>query len=105
MNGGPAPGASVHLSQKQKINIEVTWNAENDATGEIEILCNGKVIATTGGAAAPGKPFVLKTSYTIDKSSWIAARRVSGNEYYTHTSPVYIYIGNQNIMAGKDDAF
>jgi hypothetical protein len=40
----------------------------------------------------------------IDKSSWIAARRVSGNEYYTHTSPVYIYIGNRNIAAEKEDA-
>jgi hypothetical protein len=104
LNGDQAPGASVHLLQKQKVNIEVTWNAENNATGEIEILCNGKVIAHAGGAAAPGKPFVLKTGYMIDKSSWIAARRVSGNEYYTHTSPVYIYIGNENIAAEKEDA-
>ncbi len=104
VDGDHGPGSSVHLVQKQKADISVTWNAENEATGEIEILCNGKVIAHAGGAAAPGKPFVLKTSYTIDKSSWIAVRRVSGNEYYVHTSPVYVYIGNENIVAGKDDA-
>lgn len=104
VNGDQIPGSSIHLPGKQKIKIEVIWNAESNATGEIEILCNGKVIANAGGSAAPGKPFVLKTSFEADQSSWIAARRVSGNEYHTHTSPVYVYIGDRNIMAGKDDA-
>jgi hypothetical protein len=105
VNGDQAPGASIQFPGKQKINIEVTWNTENGSKGEIEILCNGKVIANAaGGAATPGKPFALKTSYVVDKSSWIAARRVSGNEYHTHTSPVYVYIGGENIMADKEDA-
>ncbi|MBX2921648.1 MAG: CehA/McbA family metallohydrolase [Chitinophagaceae bacterium] len=104
VNGSQIPGSSIQLTGKQKINIEVTWHADSDAKGEIEILCNGKVIANAGGTATPGKPFVLKTSFEVDQSSWIAARRVSGNEYHTHTSPVYVYINDKNIMAGKDDA-
>lgn len=104
VNGDQTPGASLHLPQKQKLSIEVTWHAANDAKGEIEILCNGKVITTSGGTATPGKPFVLKASVEVDQSSWIAARRVSGNEYHTHTSPVYVYIGSENIMADKEDA-
>ncbi|MBX3257467.1 MAG: CehA/McbA family metallohydrolase [Chitinophagaceae bacterium] len=104
VNGNEIPGSSIQLPEKQKINIEVIWNAENNATGEIEILCNGKVIAKAGDSATPGKPFVFKTSFEVDQSSWIAARRVSGNEYHTHTSPVYVYIGGKNIMAGKEDA-
>lgn len=104
VNGDLLPGASIQFAEKKKINIEVTWNVADHATGEIEILCNGKVIAHAGGAAAAAKPLVLKTSMVVDKSSWIAARRVSGNEYHTHTSPVYVYIGGENIMANKEDA-
>ena len=104
VNGDQSPGASIQFSDKQKVNIEVAWNVEHDAKGEIEILCNGKVIAHAGGAPTPGKPLVLKSSIVVDKSSWIAARRVSGNEYHTHTSPVYVYIGGENIMASKEDA-
>jgi hypothetical protein len=104
VNGDQAPGASVHLPGKRKINIEVAWNVENSSKGEIEILCNGKVIASTGGDATPGKPLVLKTNFEIDNSSWIAARRVSGNEYHTHTSPVYVYVAGENVKASKEDA-
>lgn len=104
VNGDQSPGASLQFAGKQKVSIEVAWNVDSDASGEIEILCNGKVIAHGGGVVTPGKPFVLKTSLEVDKSSWIAARRVSRDEYHTHTSPVYVYIGGKSIMASKEDA-
>jgi len=104
VNSDQMPGASIKFQEAQKVNIEVTWNADSEAKGEIEILCNGKVVAAMGGTATPGKPLVLKTDLVLDKSSWIAARRISGDEYHVHTSPVYVYIRGENIMADKEDA-
>lgn len=98
------PGAEIRLQQKQKVNIEVKWFATGNSNGTIEILSNGKIVAQLKGSAATGKPVTLKTSILIDKSSWIVARRIAGAEYHSHTSPVYVYIGDEGIKASKEDA-
>jgi hypothetical protein len=72
--------------------------------GRIELVANGKVIAVKEGTAKPGIPLVLKTKQVIDKSSWICARRMTGEEHASHSAAAYITVNNKPVRASAADA-
>ncbi len=84
--------------------MQVTWTATKELTGRIELVSNGKVIATMPGSVKPGEPLVFKTSADFTKSSWLCARRMDEQGHETHTAPVYIIINKKPIRASADDA-
>jgi hypothetical protein len=104
VNRNASPGDEIKLKGKGIINIEVTWTTSKELTGRIELICNGKVVATQQGTAKPGQPVILKTNQTINKSSWICARRMDDKGHQSHTAPVYINVKNAPIRASAEDA-
>jgi hypothetical protein len=104
VNGKASPGDEIKLRGTGTIKVEVKWTSTRKLTGRIELVCNGKVLATQEGTARPGEPVILKTSQTFKESSWICARRMDDKGHQSHTAPVYITVRNAPIRASVEDA-
>lgn len=104
VNETAGPGDEIKLNDKGTVSVKVKWSAIKQLTGSIELVSNGKVIATQDGTAKPGEPIVFNTTTTFTKSSWICARRMDKDGHELHTAPVYISINNQPIRASAADA-
>ena len=104
INGKYEPGDEIKFRKKGKVSIEVKWTAVKELEGSIELVMNGKVVATQSGKAAPGEPVLLKANLDIDKSSWICARRMDDKGHQTHSAPVYITVDKKPVRASAEDA-
>ena len=104
INGVNGPGDEIKLKGKETVEIDVNWTSVKTLTGQIEIVCNGKVIAKIDGMAKPGEPVHMKISLKVNQSSWICARRMDEKGHQSHTSPVYITVRNTPVRASAEDA-
>ena len=104
INGENGPGDEIKLKGKETVEIDVNWTSVKTLTGQIEIVCNGKVIAKMDGTAKPGEPVHMKISLKVNQSSWICARRMDEKGHQSHTSPVYITVRNAPVRASAEDA-
>ena len=80
------------------------WTSVKPLTGRLELVVNGKVVATQEGTAQPGKPILLKANQVFTKSGWICARRMDDKGHQTHTAPVYVTVNNKPVRASAEDA-
>ena len=99
-----SPGDVIKFSKKGTVNIEVKWTAIKTLSGRIELVSNGKVIATQLCTAKPGEPVIFNTKLDFAKSGWICARRMDEKGHETHTAPIYIYVDKKPIRASAEDA-
>ena len=104
VNGKYAPGDEIKLKNKGTVTIEVKWTAVKELTGRIELVSNGKVVASQTGTAKPGKPLLFKTTAAFKKSGWICARRMDEKGHQSHTAAVYITVNNKPVRASAEDA-
>jgi hypothetical protein len=104
INGTATPGDEIRLNDKEALGVEVKWTSVSEQTGRIELVLNGKVIATQKGTAKQGEPVILKTSLPIQESSWICARRMDDKGHRSHTAPVYVTLKNTPVRANAEDA-
>ena len=104
INGKYGPGDEIKLKNKGTVTIEVKWTAVKELTGRIELVSNGKVVASQPGTAKPGEPLILKTTQEFTKSGWICARRMNEKGHQSHTAPVYITVNNKPVRASAEDA-
>ncbi|MEX6689969.1 CehA/McbA family metallohydrolase [Danxiaibacter flavus] len=98
------PGDEVRMKNNGKVSIKATWTANKDLSGRIELVSNGKVIATMAGNAKPGEPLVFDTTADFTQSGWLCARRMDEHGHETHTAPVYITVDSKPVRASKEDA-
>jgi len=99
-----SPGDEIKMKNNTVLPVEVKWTSTVEQTGRLELVCNGKVIASQEGQASPGEPVKLKTSQAFARSSWICARRMDDKGHRSHTAPVYITVSNAPVRASVDDA-
>ena len=104
INGESTPGDEIKLKAKGLVDIDVTWTTIKELSGAIEIVCNGKVVASQKCSAKPGEPVTMKTRMPVTQSSWICARRVDEKGHRSHTAPVYVTIKNAPVRASAEDA-
>jgi hypothetical protein len=104
INGKYEPGDEIKIKDKGKITIEVKWTAVKELTGRIELVRNGKVVATHTGTAKPGEPLIMKGTEEFKKSGWICARRMNEQGHQTHTAPVYVTVNNKPVRTSAADA-
>lgn len=97
---GKEPGSELRLGAgDQKLRVEVEMKSAIPVD-RVELIVNGK-------AQPPA------TTLTLDRSSWIAARVrgpghrmvLNDDRAFAHTSPVYVYLGDQPIRSQQDAAF
>lgn len=106
VNKTEVPGADIRIKDKGKVIIQASWSVNKETFGQVELICNGKVIAKKSGIAKPGEPLILKVKQLFSKSSWICSRRMDSTGYVhiLHTSPVYVSVNDQPIRASTEDA-
>ena len=104
VNGKYSPGDEIKIKNKGTINIELKWTSIKELTGRIELVSDGKVVASHAGSVKPGEPLLFKTTAAFIKSGWICARRMDGKGHATHTAPVYISINNKPVRGSAEDA-
>ena len=106
VNQTGGPGTDIRLKADSAITIEAGWSAVEEMTGRIELVCNGKVIASKSGTAKPGSPLLIRATQRIPASSWISARRMdaSGRVHFLHTSPAYVTVNDRPVRTSAGDA-
>jgi len=104
VNQDKSPGDEIRLKGKGTVDVVVKWTSSVKQSGKLELVCNGKVVASQEGSAAPGGPALLKASIPVSASSWICARRMDDKGHQSHTAPVYISVGNDPVRASAEDA-
>ena len=104
VNGNSTPGDEIRLKDRGSLGVEVIWTSVLEQTGRIELVLNGKVVATQPGISKPGEPVILKASVPIQESSWLCARRMDEKGHRSHTAPVYITMKNAPVRASTEDA-
>jgi hypothetical protein len=104
VNGSASPGDVIKSDGKTAIPVEIMWSSISELPGRIELVCNGKVIATQEGTARPGVAVKLHASHIFKESGWLCARRMDDKGHRSHTAPVYISVNNAPVRASADDA-
>jgi hypothetical protein len=104
VGGKYGPGADIKIKGSGTVSTEITWTAAKELRGRIELVINGKVVATQAGIAKPGEPLVLKATQKFDQSGWICARRMDENEHLTHTAPVFVTVNKKPVRVSGEDA-
>jgi hypothetical protein len=104
VNENSGPGDEISLKKGGTVPVNVKWTAEKELTGTMELVCNGKVLATREGTVKPGQPVWLETTLEIPESSWICARRMNKNGHQSHTAPVYVSVNDKPVRASAEDA-
>lgn len=104
VNGKYGPGDELKFAGKTDLGVSVNWTTTTAMAGRIELVCNGKVVATQTGKAALGEPLLLTAKVPFEKSGWIIARRMDDNGHQSHTAATFITINNKPVRASADDA-
>ena len=104
INGTSGPGDEIKMKEKKPVEVDVVWSSSRILTGKIEIVCNGKVVASQEGTAMPDLPVHLKAMVPVGESSWICARRMDDTGHQSHTAPVYISLNDKPVRASAEDA-
>jgi hypothetical protein len=102
LNAGP--GDVVKLKRAGAVDLEIAWSAVDETSGIIEVVQNGKVVASKRGVVHPDIPVILKTEVEFTSSGWVCARRMDADGHVTHTAPLYVSLDNKPIRASAEDA-
>jgi O-glycosyl hydrolase len=105
VDGNSGPGDEIKIDGKRNITLDAVWTSTDDQQGSVEIVCNGKVVASAAGIATPCSPVRLHASIPVAESSWICARRMDEKGHRSHTAPVWINFRNEPVRASSKDAF
>ena len=104
VNGTEGPGAEINIAKGEELTISVNWSANQNLSGPLEIVSNGKVIATQEATADKGNSEGITHKQVFNESGWICARRMGNGGHMVHTSPVYVTIDHQPVRASAADA-
>jgi hypothetical protein len=98
------PGDVLKSKNKTDVQVTVTWTAIDEMPGTIELVKDGRVVATLAGVVKPGVPVIFDTMIPFDASGWLCARRMSEKGHVTHTAPFYVSVSDKPIRSSADDA-
>ncbi len=105
VNGNATPGDEIQLSAAGSVPVTVTWTAQTNLTGALELVCNGVVVASQVATAGPGSPVTLSTTVNFPASGWLCARRMDPNlGHAAHTAAVFVTVNGAPVRASAGDA-
>jgi hypothetical protein len=104
VNDSLIPGDELQIKDTGTVFVVVKWTANQQLTGRIELIFNGKVVDVQSGTTKPGNPVMLHAKQFFNQSGWLCARRMDENGHKTHTSPVYVTVNNSPVRASVVDA-
>jgi hypothetical protein len=86
------------------VEVTVTWTANQNLSGTIELVSNGVVVASRQASAAAGNPATLSATVNFSRSGWLAARRMGNSGHQLHTAAVFVTVDNAPVRASAGDA-
>ena len=96
---------SIQLPGGESVQVDIQWTANQSLTGTVELVCNGKVVASKAATAAPGAPNSLNATVDFTKSGWLCARRLdSDGNHVFHTAAVFVTVDHKPVRASATDA-
>jgi O-glycosyl hydrolase len=104
VNATNGPGDVIKIKGQGDVRVSVKWTTVKELAGNIELICNGKVVASKAGTAKPGAPVVLNATQKFLRSGWLCARRMDSKGHISHTAPVYIAVNEEPVRASVEDA-
>lgn len=104
VNDTKGPGDTILLDKRGGVNVSVTWSADQELSGTVEIVQNGKVIASLNDTLQTDSVAILAVNASFFQSGWICARRMSPTGHMVHTSAVYVSVKNKPVRASVADA-
>ncbi len=104
VNGGATPGDEIKLAAAGSVPVTITWTANQDLTGTVELVKNGVVIAGRQASVSAALSSSLSTTVDFAQSGWLAARRMDTNGHVVHTGAVFVIVNNAPVRASVADA-
>ncbi len=104
VNGTAAPGDEIPLSAGASLPVTVTWTANKNLSGTIELIKNGVVVASKLASVTATASANLSATVNFTKSGWLAARRMDIKGHQSHTSAVFVTVNNAPVRASAEDA-
>ena len=86
------------------MSVTITWTANQNLSGTIELVRNGVVVASQQASVASGSPASLTATVNFTNSGWLAARRMDSNGHQVHTGAVFVTVNNAPVRASVEDA-
>jgi hypothetical protein len=105
VNSTATPGDEIKLAGSGSLPITVTWTANQNISGTIELVQNGTVVASKAASVASSSSASLTATVNFSKSGWVAARRVDGSgQHQVQTGAVFITVNNLPVRTSVADA-
>ena len=104
VNNSATPGDEINLTGAGSVPVTITWTANQNLSGTIELVHNGVVVASKQASVTSGTSASLSATVDFTKSGWLAARRMDGNEHQVHTGAVFVTVNNAPVRASVEDA-
>ena len=105
---GAEPGALLRFALEDAVTLDVEAVAQSgSALDYVELVQDGVVIGRVE-ASLDVRQLEARLAVEFRRSGWIAARcfeRVDGNVRYAQTSPVYVFMGTDQIASRTDAAY
>lgn len=100
---GPGELLRYGMGEPQTLRGRVTASSRDDLA-YVELVRDGEVVRRVDAEIGTTEA-VLEFEETFTDSGWMAARcfeRVAGNVRYAQTSPIYVFMGTDQIASGTD---
>ena len=104
VNNTATPGDQIPLTVSGSVPVTITWTANQNLTGTIELVKNGVVVSSKQASVTSSTSANLSTTVDFTKSGWLAARRVGSNGHQSHTGAVFVTVNNQPVRVSVADA-
>ena len=105
VNSSSGPGDEIRLGSAGSLPVTITWTANENLTGTIELVKNGSIVASKQASSGPGSPATLTANVDFANSGWLATRRMdSSTGHMVHTGAVFVMVNNAPIRASVADA-
>ena len=109
---GHEPGDVIRLDAPIRLAVDVRVRAAQPLIGTVEIVVNGRVVASGEAAAEAGATeLTLNERITFEAGSWVVARSRSRHVIQSafttsmaaHTSPVYVEVRDRPLEPATED--
>jgi hypothetical protein len=104
VNGSATPGDEIQLSGAGSVPVTVTWTANQNLSGTVELVCNGQVVLSQQASVTASTPVTLSTNVYFSKSGWLCARRMNSSGHVVHTAAVFVTVNGAPVRSSAADA-
>jgi phosphodiesterase/alkaline phosphatase D-like protein len=104
VNDTATPGDEIQLTAGGSVQVSVHWSVDQSASGTIELVHNGEVVASLIATPETGTPGELTATVNFPASGWLCARVTGGDGHMLHTAAVFVTVAGAPVRASVADA-